>query len=164
MKIVYKDDYVAVSVKKRKNKINYTFVKFRSSVVIVAITNTNKVLLVKQYRAPLQKEILEIPAGGKDKGDETALQTAKRELLEETGYSAKTWIELGRFSMEPNIVTTQPVVFLCVGATCKSQLKIEEKIKHKEYSWEEIEELIKKKQLTDSFTIAALYAAKLHLK
>lgn len=164
MKTVYADNFVAVSVKKRKNKPNYTFVKFRPSVVIVAVTKTNKVVLVRQHREPLKKEILEIPAGVKDRADETALQTAKRELLEETGYSGKTWVELGRFSMEPNIVTTMPSVFLCIGAASNAQLKIEEEITHCEYSWDEIEELIRKKQLTDSFTIAAVYAAKCYLK
>ncbi len=162
-KTVYQDNYIQVKLRTRKSKPNYTIVKFRPSVVIVAITNNDKILIIKQYREPLEKEILEIPAGVKNKGDETALQTAKRELLEETGYTAKTWVSLGKFSIEPNIVSTQPFVFLALGATRKPQMRIEEDITPHEYSWEEIEELIRKKQLTDSFTIAAIYAAKVHL-
>ena len=163
-KIVYRDSYIVVKKKTTKDKTNYTILKFRPSVAIVAITNNDKVILIRQYREPLEKEIIEIPAGVKAKGDETALQTAKRELMEETGYTAKNWIELGRLSIEPNIVSTQPFVFLAIDATRKPQLKIEENIKHSEYTWEEIEALIRTKQLTNSFSIAALYATKVHLR
>lgn len=62
------------------------------AVIVLAKTNHNKVLLVEQYRPPVQKNVIEMPAGliG-DEGDisESCLIAGKRELLEETGYDAK---------------------------------------------------------------------------
>ncbi len=55
-------------------------------VCILAITTDNQVLLAKQYRQGPEKVLLELPGGGKDDG-ETPLEAAKRELLEETGYT-----------------------------------------------------------------------------
>ncbi|MFH0713493.1 MAG: NUDIX hydrolase [Candidatus Micrarchaeota archaeon] len=161
--IVYRDKFLIVRKKPQQGKRDYTIVKFRPSVAIVAVTPNDKIVLIKQYREPLEKEILELPAGVKDRGDETALQTAKRELIEETGYTSKTWTSLGRFSIEPNVVATQPFIFLALDATRKQQMKIEENIKHREYTWNEIEELINKRQLTDALSIASLYAAKIYL-
>ena len=106
---------------------------------------------------------MELPAGLRDKGSETALQTAKRELQEETGYQAKTWIALGRFSIAPNVISTKPFIYLALNCYRKPQQKLEE-LKHGEYSFEEIELLITKKQLADATTLAAIYAAKNYLK
>ncbi len=63
------------------------------AVVIVALTNKGKLLLTEQYRVPIQATVIELPAGlvGDIPGeeDEAWAVAAKRELLEETGYSAK---------------------------------------------------------------------------
>jgi len=65
----------------------------RGIVVILAMTDENKVLLVEQYRRPVNKNVIEYPAGlmGDHPGcrRETAVSAAKRELLEETGYRAR---------------------------------------------------------------------------
>lgn len=67
-------------------------------VAIVAITTDDHLLLVEQYRTPLGKSVLELPAGlvGDDPGSngESPLLAAKRELLEETGYASENWTEL----------------------------------------------------------------------
>lgn len=67
-------------------------------VAIVAITTDDQLLLVEQFRKPLGKSVLELPAGlvGDDPGchGEAPLLAAKRELLEETGYIAEQWSEL----------------------------------------------------------------------
>ncbi len=164
MKICYQDKFVIVKKKKRKNKEDLSIVKLIQGVVIAPVTNANKIILIKQYREALGQEILELPAGLRDKTGETILQTAKRELLEETGYTAKTWIPLGKFSIAPNIIATQPFIFLAIGAQHKPQLKLEEEFKHAEYAFEEIEELVRRKQLTDAVSIAAIYATKSYLK
>ena len=161
--ILFSNNYILVKQRKLLKKL-YTIVKFRPSFVIVAVTNSGNVILVRKYREPLGKEILELPAGLKEKKGRTALELAKRALLEKTGYETKTWVSLGQFSIEPSIVATKPFVFLALGAQRKPQLKIEEDTQHEEYSWKEIEELIRKKELTDSFSIAAIYAAKSYLK
>ena len=59
-------------------------------VVIVAVTRDNRILLVRQYRPPVAAMTLELPAGHVEPG-ETPKQAARRELLEETGYDAKSF-------------------------------------------------------------------------
>lgn len=62
---------------------------------IVAFDEDGKLLMVRQYRYPVEQELLELPAGKIDPG-ETPLQCAARELEEETGYKAQKLIALGR--------------------------------------------------------------------
>lgn len=67
----------------------------RGIAVIVALTQHDEILLVQQYRPPIGQNSLELPAGLIDDGEgengESALEAAKRELLEETGYIAEHW-------------------------------------------------------------------------
>jgi ADP-ribose pyrophosphatase len=70
------------------------YVKHPGAVVIVAVLDNGKLLMERQYRYPLRRVFLEIPAGKIDPG-EHILDTARRELREETGYKAKTWRHLG---------------------------------------------------------------------
>ena len=76
---------------------------------IVALDNAGHVLLVEQYRVPLGKRCLEIPAGliGDHEGDEDEAPeaAAARELEEETGYRADTWETLGEFYSSPGMVS-----------------------------------------------------------
>lgn len=73
-------------------------------VAIVAIDADDRILLVKQFRKPIEKELLEIPAGGIDPGEdpETAV---RRELSEETGYLPKKIERLGGFYSTPGYCT-----------------------------------------------------------
>ena len=62
-------------------------------VAIVPVTDNNDTLLIRQFRPPVNNYVIEFPAGLNDKGD-TIEEAARRELLEETGYSAKKMIFL----------------------------------------------------------------------
>lgn len=70
------------------------YIRHPGAVAIVALFDDGRVLLERQFRYPLRREFIEIPAGKLDHG-ETHLETAKRELLEETGYVAADWKRLG---------------------------------------------------------------------
>lgn len=70
------------------------YIKHVGAVAIIAITHNNQIVLEYQYRHPVRSTILEIPAGRLEH-TESPLAAAKRELLEETGYSAKNWLQLG---------------------------------------------------------------------
>jgi len=75
-------------------------VEHRGAAGIVPITSDNKVILLRQYRYPANKMLWEIPAGLLDAG-ETPLDCAIRELKEETGCTAKSFIKLAEFYLTP---------------------------------------------------------------
>lgn len=68
-------------------------VEHYGGVVIACKPSPNEVLLIKQYRYPIDEELIELPAGRLEIGEDR-LEAAKRELIEETGYKAATWKEL----------------------------------------------------------------------
>lgn len=71
-------------------EIHRSIVRHPGSAVMMAVDEEDRVLLVRQFRLPANQELWELPAGRIDAG-ETVLDAAKRELREETGYSAKHW-------------------------------------------------------------------------
>ena len=89
--------------------------------VIVAIDEEDHVLLVEQYRVPLQRRCLELPAGliGDDDSaeGEDALDAAARELEEETGYHAQTMESLGEFYSSPGMVSESFTLVRAHGLT-----------------------------------------------
>ncbi|RYY39070.1 MAG: NUDIX hydrolase [Sphingomonadales bacterium] len=78
-----------------------------NAVVIVAIDDDDHVLLIDQYRVPLGKRCIELPAGliGDEHAGDTAMDAARRELEEETGYACEAVEELGFFHASPGMVT-----------------------------------------------------------
>ena len=71
------------------------------AVCVIPVTENNEVIMERQYRYPLNRVILEIPAGKLDAPDEDRLSAIKRELREETGYTADEWTEIGDFHPAP---------------------------------------------------------------
>ena len=67
------------------------------AVAIVPLTDDGKVIVERQFRYPLNQVITEIPAGKLDSKTEDRLAAAKRELEEETGFTADEWIDLGNY-------------------------------------------------------------------
>jgi ADP-ribose pyrophosphatase len=70
------------------------FIRHPGAVAIVPLFDDGSILLERQFRYPHGRDFIEIPAGKVDPG-EAQLETAKRELLEETGYAAGEWTRLG---------------------------------------------------------------------
>ena len=70
------------------------YIRHPGAAAIVALFDDGRVLLERQYRYAQRREFIELPAG-KLEPDEPHLETAKRELLEETGYAAAQWTRLG---------------------------------------------------------------------
>ena len=85
------------------------------AVAVVALTDSGEVLLVSQYRAALGRRVLEIPAGLRDVEQEAPLDTARRELAEETGCTARDWSLLGSIHSAPGITDSEVIVYLASG-------------------------------------------------
>ena len=81
-------------------------VDYNPGVSIVVLTENNEIYLVKEYDYVLDEVGIKLPTGGIDKG-ESALQAAKRELLEETGCESKNWIDLGLIQPFTMIIKSQ---------------------------------------------------------
>lgn len=81
---------------------------------IVALTDDNKILMVRQYRKPIEKDIIEIPAGKLEKGEDP-LVCGKRELEEETGYRAKEFVSLGYLYPSPGFANEVTHLYLAWG-------------------------------------------------
>jgi ADP-ribose pyrophosphatase len=79
-------------------------VEHEEVVAIVAVDDKDNVLLVKQFRTPVEKELLEIVAGGIDPG-ETPEDAVRREMREETGFLPKKLVKLGGFYSAPGFCT-----------------------------------------------------------
>ena len=71
------------------------YIKHPGAVVILPLVDDGRVLLERQFRYPLDRVFIELPAGKIDAGEAT-LATAKRELQEETGYTARDWHYVGK--------------------------------------------------------------------
>ena len=70
------------------NTAKWDFIKHNGAAAVIAVKPDGKILMVKQYRNALERETIEIPAGGYNGAVETMEEAAKRELREETGYLA----------------------------------------------------------------------------
>lgn len=89
-------------------------VEHGEAVAIIALDQNNDVLLVRQYRKAAEEFLTEIPAGGMEK-NETPLQGAQRELLEETGYRAAKWRYIVSFYTAPGFTSEKIHLFLATG-------------------------------------------------
>ncbi len=87
-------------------------VEHPGAVAIVALDERDRVLLIRQYRHPAAATLWELPAGLRDVDGEPLVETARRELLEETGYQAADWHVLADYLSSPGFSTERLRVFL----------------------------------------------------
>jgi 8-oxo-dGTP pyrophosphatase MutT (NUDIX family) len=92
-------------------------VEHADSVAVVALDDQGRVLLMRQYRHPLGRELIEIPAGLCDVPDEPPADTARRELREEAGLTAQRWTRLAEVHTSPGILTELATLYLAEGIT-----------------------------------------------
>ncbi len=91
-------------------------VQHPGSVAIVPLVDPEHVCLIRNFRVAVGKTLWEIPAGTLDH-DEPPLDTARRELIEETGYRAASIQKLTELSMSPGILNERMHVYLATGLT-----------------------------------------------
>ena len=94
-----------------------TVVSHLGAVAILALDDDDRVLMIRQYRHPAGRELWEIPAGLRDVAGEAMVDTARRELAEETGHAARDWHALLDSYASPGIGTERIRIFLARGLT-----------------------------------------------
>lgn len=128
-------------------------------VVIAALKDNNTILLIKQYRYPLKKANLELPAGKLEIG-ENPDEACKRELEEETGYQAKQWQSLGFINTTPGICTEKLYLYLAKDLIFVGEHPDEgEILKCEEYNLSEVFKMINSGEINDAKTICTLFRA-----
>jgi ADP-ribose pyrophosphatase len=137
-------------------------VEHSDCVAIVAIDTDGNILLVRQPREAVEKELLEIPAGGIDPGEDAA-QAACRELQEETGYFPRKLKRLGGFYSAPGYCTEFLHLFLATELTYKPLIAEDtESIEVVRVSPVNIPELITSGKICDAKSIAGLLSLPLY--
>jgi ADP-ribose pyrophosphatase len=141
-------------VRARRDIVHHT-----GSVVVLAVDDTGrepKVLLLRQYRHAAQQYLWELCAGRIDAG-ESPLPAAKRELLEETGYTAKHWKRIFRFYASPGFVAETMTVYLARDLhPGEAQPEEDEVIETRFCSLSVAVEMVMRNSICDAKTIASV--------
>lgn len=130
---------------------------------IVPLTENKTLLMIKQYRHAVGDFIWEIPAGTLDP-DETPLHCAKRELIEETGFSARAWQKLGEITPLPGYSDERIHIFLATNLTPASQdLDMDEILHVHRVGFDDAVDMVHRGEIEDGKTISGLFMASLCL-
>lgn len=153
-------DYYQDTIKIPNGNIaKWDYIKHKGAAAVVAVKDDGKLLMVRQYRNALDRETLEIPAGGLNSVDEPTDIAAARELEEEAGYTA------GQLELLISIRTTVAFcdekidVYLATDLKrSKQHLDEDEYLDVETYSIEELIQMVYDCKIQDGKTVAALLA------
>ncbi len=139
------------------------YITHPGAVVVAPILEDNRIVFVKQYRYPIKKISLELPAGKLDPGESEEI-SARRELLEETGYSAEKLIFISEFY--PCVGYSDERMHLYIA---KDMTHIEQSTDHDEFidpvilNYEEALQMVVEGEIFDQKTMLSLFLIKKHL-
>nr|WP_263324584.1 NUDIX hydrolase [Neobacillus sp. Marseille-Q6967] len=139
------------------DKKTFSYLDFNKGVCILPVTNDGEVLVLKQYRHAFKTWEWELPAGSIDAADDSPLETAKRELEEETGYTAEHWLELGNFYPSPGSTAEEIFLFAAAGLTATEQnLENSEQLDVHKISMQELKTLVQNGEFKHGAGLAAI--------
>ncbi|WP_036302463.1 NUDIX domain-containing protein [Methylotenera sp. L2L1] len=140
------------------------YVTHPGAVVIVPLLSNGNIVLERQFRYPLHKVFIELPAGKID-ANESTLHTGQRELLEETGYQAKNWVKLGE--QHPCIGYSNEVIHIYLARDLTDGLchrDDDEALEVFDLALSDAIKLIQQGDITDSKTIVALFLTEKYIQ
>ena len=145
-------------------KDDYYVLEYPNWVNAVALTNQNKLILVRQYRYGADIISLEIPGGVIDEGEEPE-QAIKRELQEETGYSFQSCELIATLYPNPATSINKTFTYLLKGGmkTHQQHLDEHEILNVEEYTIEEVKQLLKDNKIDQALHVAGLYYGLMNL-
>lgn len=131
-------------------------VEHSGGVCVVPLTDEGEIMMVRQYRYPFKKQLLEIPAGKLEKGEDP-LEAGKRELEEECGVIAEKVISLG--TVYPTVAYCSEVIYMYAAAgLTKTQQHLDEGefLGVEKVKFEDAVDMIMKGEICDAKTVAAI--------
>lgn len=135
------------------------------AVTVVAVLPDGQLLLVRQYRHPADKVMLELPAGTLDRlpdgSLEDPLDAAQRELFEETGYRASKWRRLATFFTAPGFATERMSLFLATDVYPDESYEgpeADERLILEKLPFADAMARVKRDEIDDAKTLVGLYA------
>lgn len=143
------------------NVVKWDFIKHKGAAAVVPVLDDGRVLMVKQYRNALDRETLEIPAGGLNAVDEPFIECSHRELEEETGYKCNMEDMEFLISIRSTVAFCDERIDVYVAKNLvrsKQNLDEDEFINVYPCTTEELSEMIYKGEIQDSKTIASIMA------
>ena len=139
----------------------YDLIDIQNAVTILPLDDEGNIYFVKQYRIGAGRELLELPAGKVEPGEDP-LETARREVREETGMSAGEMIPLGNFYMTPGYANEYMFSYLARGLEhAPLTPDADEFINLVKLTVDEVDQMIKMGEIEDSKTLAVLLLRKL---
>ncbi len=139
--------------------VNIDLIRHPGAAAMVAVSDDGKVILLQQYRHAIGDYIWEIPAGTLEP-DENPLECAKRELIEESGFSASNWQKLGEITPVPGYSDERIHLFLATGLS-PAQQNLDQgeilKVRHIEFT--DAIKMIHEQKIQDAKTICGLMLA-----
>jgi len=133
-------------------------------VCVLALDEDGTVPLVRQFRYPIQRLLLELPAGKLDRQAEDQLEAAKRELSEETGLEAEEWTYLGHMLVSPGFCDEQVHMYLAQKLRRREQhLDEDEFLNVETMSFDTLLSQVMDGTITDAKTVAAALKTKILL-
>ena len=150
------EDTVLLPNQKQSTRI---YLKHDGASAVLPITKEGKLVLIKQFRYPIRKVVIEIPAGKKDDPNEDGLVCAKRELEEETGYVSSHFEKITDFHNCLGYSSEMIEIFIakdCVKKENPEHGDEDEFIEIFEVTKEEAKQLLQDKVVTDAKTLVAL--------
>lgn len=159
--MVYKGNVISVKVDRVIEpggiKVTREVVCHPGSVVVLAHLPRGRLLLVRQFRYAVGEPLWELVAGGMEPG-ETPQEAARRELLEETGYRARTVTPLFDFYPSPGILSERMHLVEASGLTfCRAHPEADERIRAGQFTLRQMRAMLRAKKITDGKTLVGLY-------
>jgi ADP-ribose pyrophosphatase len=138
--------------------VDMEVIRHPGAAAIVPLTAAGEVIMLSQYRHAVGGSLWEIPAGTMDPEDATPLECARRELAEETGFSAATWDALGELTPVPGYSDERIHLFLARDLSPADQdLDADEIVAVHTLPLAEVRGMVFDGRITDAKTIAGLF-------